>query len=287
MRIILALLTVYLVWGSTYLATRFALEGGFPPFLLGGLRYLFAGILLYAALRYRGEARPTRTQWRHCAWMGLLLIGMGNGMVNIALQYVPSSITAVAVASSALWIAFFAALRGERTSRTETVGLIIGFAGIVLLNLGGELAMSRTGLITLLIAPIAWAFGSIWSRGRDLPSPFMAAAAQMLCGSVLMFPIALLRGEHFAAWPSVHGWLSFFYLVLFGSVLAYSAYVWLMANVRPALIGSYAYVNPAIAVMLGSWLAHEHLTSKDILAIIVILTGVITLTLHKTLRKKP
>ena len=285
MRVFLALLTVYIVWGSTYLATRITLQGGFPPYYLGGLRYLCAGILLYALLRYLGFAAPTRRQWRNCALLGLLMIGLGNGLVNIALQQVSSSITAVAVASSALWIAFFAALRGERASRMEVVGLIMGFSGIILLNLGGELAANSLALIALLISPLAWAFGSIWGRGRNLPDPLMTAAAQMLCGSALMFVVAWARGERFTALPSADSWLAFAYLVIFGSLLAYTAYVWLIANVRPALIGSYAYVNPAIAVLLGAWLAHERISLQEWIAIIIILAGVLTLTLHKTLSK--
>lgn len=284
-RLLLALLTVYIVWGSTYLGIRFALEGGFPPFWLGGFRFLVAGGLMYAVLRWRGLANPTPKQWLNCAFMGFLMLTLGNGMVNIAQQYVSSGITAVAVASSALWIALFATLRGERSSRAEWLGLAIGFAGIILLNLGGELSASRTGLIALMIAPISWAFASIWSRGRNLPSPFMAAAAQMLCASVFMLVIGSLRGESFAAWPSGKGWAAFSYLVLFGSIFAYSAYIWLLQNARPALVGSYAYINPVIAVILGIMLANEQLHGKDIIAIVVILGGVILITLNKTLSK--
>lgn len=285
MRLILALLTIYLVWGSTYLGIRFALEGGFPPFWLGGIRFLLAGSLMYALLRTRGYAHPTPQQWRNCAWMGFLMLAMGNGMVNIAQQYVSSGVTAVAVASSALWIALFATLRGERSSRMEWLGLAVGFAGIILLNFGGELSASRIGLAALMIAPVSWAFASIWARGRNLPAPFMASAAQMLCAGVCMLVIGYARGEHFATWPSGKGWAAFAYLVLFGSIFAYSAYVWLLQNARPALVGSYAYINPVIAVILGITLAGERLDGKDIVAIIVILSGVMLITLNKTLAK--
>lgn len=285
-QLLAALLTIYIVWGSTYLGIRFALQGGFPPFFLGGIRFAVAGCLMYALLRARGYANPTRRQWLNCALLGFLMLAMGNGMVNVAQQYVSSAVTAVAVASSALWIALFAGLRGEHSSRMEWLGLAVGFAGIVLLNIGGELSASRTGLLALLIAPFSWAFASVWSRGRSLPAPFMSAAAQMLCGSVFMLAIGLARGERFAAAPSTSGWLAFAYLVIFGSIFAYSAYVWLLQHARPALLGSYAYINPVIAVLLGITLANERIIAKDFIAIAVILSGVIFITLGKT-RKKP
>lgn len=284
-RLFLALITVYIVWGSTYLGIRFALEGGFPPFWLGGIRFLLAGSLMYLVLRIRGYAPPSRQQWLNCALMGFLMLAMGNGMVNTAQQYVSSGVTAVAVASSALWIALFATLRGEYSSRTEWLGLAIGFAGIILLNLGGELSASRTGLIALMIAPVSWAFASIWSRGRNLPSPLMAAAAQMLCASVFMLAIGFFKDERFISMPTGSGWLALAYLLIFGSIFAYSSYVWLLQNARPALVGSYAYVNPVIAVILGMLLANERPSSKDFIAIIVILSGVLLITLSKTLNK--
>ena len=172
----LALGLVYVVWGSTYLGIRFALEGGWPPLLMAGFRFLVAGGLLYAVLRLRGVAPPTRAQWRDLWLMGFLLLGLGNGMVCIAQQTVSSGLAAVAVASCPLWIGLFAALRGERPSRLETVGLAIGFAGVAWLNSGSSLTASPQGLVALLVAPLAWAFGSVWSRSRALPSPFMAAA---------------------------------------------------------------------------------------------------------------
>lgn len=286
MRVALALLTVYILWGSTYLGIRYALEGGFAPFWLGSSRFLVAGVLMYAVLRLRGYPNPTRAQWFNCAFMAFFMLALGNGMVNVAQAHVSSGITAVGVASSALWIALFALLRGEHSSRREWLGLVIGFAGVILLNIGGELGASRIGLISLLISPLAWAFGSMWSRGRDLPAPFMAAAVQMLCGCVMMAGIALLRGEPLPM-PDSKGWWAFAYLVVFGSIIGYSAYVWLLHNVRPAPVGSYAYVNPVIAVILGSLIAGEQLVAKDMIAIVIILAGVITLTLHKSLRRKP
>jgi drug/metabolite transporter (DMT)-like permease len=283
----LALAAVYLIWGSTYLGIRFALEGGWPPLLMAGIRFIVAGGLMYAALRLRGVSAPTRAQWPTIVVMGVLLLGFGNGMVCIAEQTVSSGLAAVAVASSALWMAVFSAIRGQRPSRIEWVGLTVGFAGVVWLNAGGDLAASKVGLVALVVATIAWAFGSIWSRGRDLPSPFMTAAAQMLVGGVVMAAAGWLIGERFDGWPSLKGTLSVAYLAGFGSIVAFSAYIWLLHNVRPVLASSYAYVNPAIAVLLGAWLAHERFSGSELGAMCVILLSVVAITLAKARAPKP
>ncbi|MBN8265562.1 MAG: drug/metabolite exporter YedA [Xanthomonadales bacterium] len=280
-RVALALAAVFLIWGSTYLAIRFALEGGFPPFLLGGIRFLLAGGLVFAFLRLRGVAAPTRAQWGNAAVMGVLLLVLGNGMVNFAEKSVSSGMAAVAVASAPLWMGVFAAMRGQRPSGIEWVGLAIGFVGVVWLNAGSSLNASRAGMLALLVATIAWSFGSIWSRGRDLPSPFMASAAQMLCGGAAMLALGLAIGERFDGLPSAHGLAAFAYLVVFGSIIGFSAYIWLLHHVRPALAGSYAYVNPAIAVALGAWLAGERFGRHELLAMGVILLGVVAITVAK------
>ena len=280
-RIALALAAVFVIWGSTYLAIRFALEGGFPPFLLGGIRFLIAGSLMYAFLRWRGSPAPTRPQWRNATVMGVLLLVLGNGMVNLAEQTVSSGMTAVAVASAPLWMGVFAAMRGQRPSRMEWVGLGIGFLGVLWLNAGSSLSASPVGLVALLVAAIAWSFGSIWSRGRDLPSPFMASAAQMLCGGLAMCIVGALAGERFQGMPSTQGLAAFAYLIVFGSIIGFSAYVWLLHHVRPALAGSYAYVNPAIAVALGAWLAGERFGNHELVAMGVILLGVVAITFAK------
>ena len=280
-RVALALAAVFLIWGSTYLAIRFALEGGFPPFLLGGIRFLLAGGLVFAFLRLRGVAAPTRAQWGNAAVMGVLLLVLGNGMVNFAEKSVSSGMAAVAVASAPLWMGVFAAMRGQRPSGIEWVGLAIGFVGVVWLNAGSSLNASQAGMLALLVATIAWSFGSIWSRGRDLPSPFMASAAQMLCGGAAMLVLGLAIGERFDGLPSAHGVAAFAYLVVFGSIIGFSAYIWLLHHVRPALAGSYAYVNPAIAVALGAWLAGERFGRHELLAMGVILLGVVAITVAK------
>jgi len=283
--VVVALLLVYVVWGSTYLGIHLALESGLPPLsVISGTRFVIAGGLLYALLRWRGVAAPTRAQWPTLGVMGLCLLFLGNGMVVMAERDVSSGLAAVAVASVPLWMALFSAFRGERPTRGEWLGIGIGFAGVLWLNAGSSLTATPAGLVFLLIAPLGWAAGSIWSRGRDLPSPFMTAAAQMLCGGVILVAGGLLRGERMDMLPNLQGVLSVGYLTVFGSIIAFTAYVWLLQNVRPVLASSYAYVNPVIAVALGAWIAHERFSAADIGAMAVILAGVVVITLARVRR---
>lgn len=280
--VVLALAIVYLVWGSTYLGIRLALEGGLPPLLMvSGGRFVVAGSLMYAVLRWRGLPPPSRAQWRNVAVMGLLLLLMGNGLVVLAEQSVSSGLAAVAIASVPLWFGLFGALRGEHPSRGEWLGIAVGLAGVLWLNAGSALTASPFGLVCLLIAPLAWAYGSVWSRGRDLPSPFMTAAGQMLCGGLVLMLVGALHGERLLAWPSPQGLLAWSYLIVFGSIVAFSSYVWLLGKVRPALAGSYAYVNPVIAVALGAGLAGERFDAHELGAMAVILAGVVLISLSR------
>ncbi len=281
--IALALASVYLVWGSTYLGIRFALEGGWPPLLaVSGGRMLLAGGLMYAVLRWRGVAAPTRAQWPALAVMGLLMMLLGNGMVVLAEEQVSSGLAAIAIASMPLWMGLFGAMFGRHPSRGEWLGIGIGFLGVLWLNAGSSLSSAPSGLVMLLVAPIAWAFGSVWSRGRDLPSPFMAAAAQMLCGGVMLVALGLAMGERLPAAPTTHGTAALIYLALFGSIIGFGAYVWLLNHVRPALASSYAYVNPPIAVLLGAWLGNEHFSLHDLGALAAILVGVVVISRAKS-----
>lgn len=277
----LALASVYLVWGSTYLAIAYGLEG-YPPFLMGSLRFIAASLVFYAFLRWRGHAPPTRAQWKNAAVMGLFMMLLGNGLVNFAEQTVSSGLAAVAVASMPLWAGLFGVMRGQNPSRGEWLGLGIGFLGVVWLNLGGEMRASLGGALALLLAPIAWAFGSVWSRGRDLPAPFMSTAAQMLCGGVAMGLLGLLLGERITETPPLSATLAVGYLAAFGSIVGFSAYVWLLHHVRPALATSYAYVNPPIAVLLGALLLDERVGWASVGAMAVILAGVLIITRART-----
>lgn len=280
LQVVLALVSVYLIWGSTYLGIRIALEG-YPPFLMGGLRFVAAGGLLYAFLRWSGHAPPTRMQWRNAMVLGLLLVMLGNGLVNFAEQTVSSGLAAVAIASMPLWVGMFSAFRGRHPSRTEWLGLGVGFAGVVWLNFGSAMSASVSGMLALLVATLSWAFGSVWSRDRDLAPPFMNTAAQMLCGGAMMGALGLLLGERMHEIPPLRPTLAVLYLITFGSIVAYSAYSWLLLHVRPALATSYAYVNPPIAVLLGMLVLGEYVDARMVGAMVVILLGVLIITLAK------
>jgi drug/metabolite transporter (DMT)-like permease len=278
-----ALASVFLLWGSTYLAIRVALPG-YPPFLLGAVRMSLAGALMYAALRMRGARPPTRAQWRALWKLSIFMVLLSNGLVNMAETEVSSGFAAVAVAAMPLFAGVFAMLRGRHPSKLEWVGLVVGFAGVIWLHIGSTLSASSLGLVCLVAAPLAWAWGSIWSRELDLPEPFMAASGQMLTGSAWMLGAALVSGERMHAIPSFNETAAMLYLVVAGSIFGFTAYVWLLHHVRPALATSYAYVNPPIAVLLGALLLHEHFSAHDLGAMAVILLGVVIITLAKARR---
>jgi drug/metabolite transporter (DMT)-like permease len=281
-----ALGSVYVLWGSTYLAIRFALES-YPPFLLGAIRMAIAGAIMFAVLRWRGAKAPTRRQWRTLAVLSIWMVLLSNGLVNLAETEVGSGLAAIAVASMPLFAGVFAMLRGRHPSKIEWVGLVIGFLGVLWLNAGSELSSSLLGLVCLVIAPIAWAWGSIWSRDQDLPEPFMSAAGQMLVGSAWMLLAALVTGERFAGVPTVGATAAMLYLVVAGSIFGFTAYIWLLHHVRPALATSYAYVNPPIAVFFGFMLGGEVFTTHDLGAMAVILVGVVIITLAKARAATP
>ena len=276
----LGLLALYVVWGSTYLGIRYALES-YPPFLLAGVRFLGAGLAMYAFLRFRGVRPPTRRQWRNAAVTGVLLLLGGNGLVCYAEQSVSSGIAAVAVASMPLFAAVFSGMYGQWPSRRETVGLLIGFAGVVVLNLGSGLSGSRLGALALIVAAMSWAFGSAWSKRQDMPAGPMNTAAQMLCASVALLLVGFGTGEHLPAHPTVRATAAVVYLALFGSIVAFSAYLYVLKHARPALATSYAYVNPPVAVLFGVLLAGEHVGPFDLGGMAIILVGVGVITLAK------
>jgi len=276
------LLGVYLIWGSTYLAIR-VVVASYPPFAMAAVRFLIAGGAMYALLRWHGIAAPTRKQWFNCLVTGTLLLGIGNGLVCYAEQNVASGLTAVAVASVALFMAVFAGLYGHWPNRLEWIGLIVGFAGVVVLNFGGELRGEPLGAIALVVASIGWAFGSVWSKHQDMPHPAMSAAAQMLCGALPLGAVALLRGEHVAHLDN-GATAALAYLIVAGSLLGFSAYIYLLHHTRPALASSYAYVNPPVAVLVGVFLGGEQITRLDLVGMCVVLIGVVAITLAKTKR---
>ncbi|MBI2976950.1 MAG: drug/metabolite exporter YedA [Chloroflexi bacterium] len=269
----LALLSVYLIWGSTYLGIRFALES-FPPLLMAGFRFLIAGTLMFTFLRLRGTPMPTRRQWLGAAVIGAFLLGGGNGGVTFAEQWVSSGLAAVVIASMPLWAALFGGLWKRWPNRLEWVGLMVGFAGVAVLNLEHDFRANPLGAIVLFGAAISWAFGSVLSGRLQLPKGPMSSAAQMLVGGVLMLALGALSGERITALPSARSAAAFGYLITFGSLIAFSSYAYLLRTVRPTLATSYAYVNPLVAVGLGVLLGGEKITAAGLIATLVILGGV-------------
>ena len=274
----LSMLALYIIWGSTYLGIRVALQS-YPPFLLAGIRFAIAGLLMFGYLRWRGAAMPTARQWRNAAFTGVLLLGFGNGLVCFAEESVSSGISAVAVASLPLFAALFTGMYGEWPTCRETFGLLIGFIGVVILNFGSSLTASHIGAVALLIAAMAWAFGSVWSRRQDMPTGMMNTAAQMLCGSAALLIAGFASGEKLPAHPTWHATMAAAYLVIFGSLIAFSAYLYVLKHARPALATSYAYVNPPIAVLFGVTLLGEKVGPYDLAGMAIILLGVVSISL--------
>jgi drug/metabolite transporter (DMT)-like permease len=273
--IVLALAAVYFIWGSTYLGIRFGLEG-FPPLLMTGLRFLIAGTFLYAFLRWRGVPPPTRAQWWNLTRIGALLLIGGVGLVSVAEDLgIGSGVTATAVAVMPLWAALFSGLFGSWPGRIEWIGLVVGFAGVLVLSQEGDFQASTAGTVLVLLAPLLWAFGSVWSRHLDLPGTAMTTAGEMLAGGALLTVAGLGLGERIVEPPSTTAWLALAYLVVFGSLIAFSAFSYLIRTVKPTLATSYAYVNPIVAVILGVTLGDELLAGPVYVAMPLILLGVV------------
>jgi len=271
--IILSLLSLYFLSGGTYLAMRIALQG-FPPFILAGVRQLTAGIILFLFLWFRKHELPTRKQWLTAIVVGGLLLVVGNGGVVFAEQWVSSGLAALALGAIPLWAAIFSGLFGRWPTRIEWFGLGLGFSGLVLLNLGNGLHANPLGAIVLFIAPIGWAFGSILSQHLPSPKGLMASSSQMVAGGILLFIVGFATGEHMTSMPGPRPLAAMAYLIIGGSLIAFSAYGYLLRHVRPALATSYAYVNPLVAVGLGVALAGEQITMIELLAMLTILSGV-------------
>lgn len=286
-QLVLAFAAVYVIWGSTYLAIQFAIKT-LPPLLMAGVRFLLAGAVLYTFMRLRGQAAPTARQWRTTAIIGALLVTAGNGGVVMAETSVPSGVVALMVAMVPLWMVLLEWLRpgGVRPTARTAMGLVVGFAGIVLLVGPGDLAggggVNPAGALMVLVGSFCWAGGSIYARSAALPeNGFMATAMEMTCGGTLMLLIGLARGE-LGAWNpaavSAESVAGLAYLVVFGSLVGFSAYIWLLGNTTTARVSTYAYVNPVVAVLLGWWLANEPLTPRVLLAAGVIVAAVAVIT---------
>jgi drug/metabolite transporter (DMT)-like permease len=288
--VLAAFAAIYLIWGSTYLGIRFAVET-IPPFVLGGARFLLAGGLLYTWLRFKGVPRPAGFHWRNAAVVGGLLLGVGNGGVNWAEQRVASSLTALLIAITPLWFVLLDWLRprGARPALQTMLGIVVGFAGVAMLVRGGNTtrhtAVDLSSVAALMIASMAWACGSLYARYTPKPgSSVMAGAMQMLAGGAVLFAVGLLSGEaekFDLTGVSLRSACAFAYLTVVGSLIGFTAFSWLLNVSTPARISTYAYVNPVIAVFLGWAIGGEQLSARILWAAAVIVLGVVIITTGK------
>lgn len=278
---------LYVIWGSTYLAIRYAVAT-LPPFMMAGTRFLLAGAILVLWARWRGEARATRSNWRAAAIAGTLLLAGGNGAVVWAEQRVPSGLAALLVAAMPFWMVLAEWVRpgGNRPRVGVAAGIVLGMAGILLLVGPGSLGGTRidpVGAGALVLGSLSWAIGSLYSRHADLPAnAIFATGLEMVSGGVALWLVALIAGEwwHFdpsrASAASVGG---FFYLVVFGSLIGFTAFAWLLRVSTPAKVSTYAFVNPVVAVLLGWAIAHEPVGPRTIVAAAIIVGAVALITL--------
>ncbi|HET8967755.1 MAG TPA: EamA family transporter [Candidatus Acidoferrum sp.] len=281
--VIASFLAVYVIWGSTYFAIRVGLES-FPPLLLAGTRHIGAGVILYLLFRKSGT-RPAKAQWITAAITGILLLFGGNGGVCWAEQTVPSGITALLVATVTLWMVLVDWLRpgGHRPSARVLAGIMIGFAGLLILvgpfHLGNSGRVNPVGAVVLVLASLSWACGSLYSKHGALPSsPLLGAGMQALCGGAVLWTVGLLAGEgaHFhPASVTPRAWLAAAYLVVFGSCVGFSAYLYILKKSTAARVATYAFVNPIVALLLGWGFGGEGLSARMLIAGAVILTAVV------------
>lgn len=277
-------LIIYVVWGSTYLAIKWAVAT-IPPFALGAMRFLLAGGALYAWARWRGAPRPTAANWRASGLVGVLLLFIGNGAVSWASRRVSSGIASVLVATVPLWLVLSEAWMGKRPQLSQLLGVLIGLVGVGLLVMPAHgVAGTRTtavdtlGALVLMLGSLSWTVGSLYSRtAPQSKSAALAISMQMLVGGACLTGLALVTGnwtQLAATSPSIQSLLALGYLITFGSLIGFSTYMWLLTVASPAAVGTYAYVNPVVAVLLGVWLGGERLPSTAFLAMGIIVGGV-------------
>ena len=282
-RILLAFAAIYLVWGSTYLAIRYAIDT-IPPFLMAGTRFVVAGGVLYLWSRLTGAERPSRAAWVATAVTGILMLAVGNGAVTWSEQRIPSGLAALLVASVALWMVLLEFLRrnGTRPTRLAIIGLLLGFGGVALLVGPAALTDARDldvlASLVLVGASLSWAAGSVYSRVLPRPaSATLGSGMQMLAGGLALWLVGVSSGElgrFDLAGVTMRSLLSLGYLIVFGSLVGFTAYAWLLRVCTPAAVATYAYVNPIVAMLLGWLIASEEFGPRMIIAAAVILSGV-------------
>ncbi len=299
--LVAAFAAVYIIWGSTYLAIKYAIET-MPTFLMAGFRFTIAGGILYLWARLSpGYEKPKLVHWRTSLIVGTLLLAIGNGGVVMGEHYISSSLTALLIATTPFWIVLlnWIFLRGERPNFKVSAGLLIGFIGVWLLLPNGVTGSGPEvsggsgqlfGAIMILIASLSWAVGSLYgTHAQAARSPILASGMQMLAGGVVMLLIGTFAGEwgtlNLAA-VSTRSWVALIYLIFIGAIVAYTAYSWLLKNAQPAMVSTYAYVNPAIAVLLGWAVAGETLSGQMLLGAAIIVGSVALITSHKKEKKE-
>ena len=273
--LVACLAIVYIVWGSTYLAIHFVVDG-IPPLISSAIRNFCAGPILLAFLKWRGAPWPTWRQWRNGALIGFMMMGLGNGLVCVAETRVPSGLAALIIAGTPVFAILFAwGLFGVRPRLLEWLGIALGLAGMGLLNLDLHAAASPAYVAVLFVAGASWAAATVLQPRLDLPKGPMSAAVQMLGGGASLVVMAALHGERLdVATVPLSSWLALAYLVVFGSIVAYTAFVYVIGHSRPALATSYAYVNPVVAVGLGVLFVGEAVSAPMLAGMAVILSGV-------------
>lgn len=278
-----SLFALYIIWGSTYFVIRVGVKS-WPPLMMAGVRFLTAGVLLLTFLLFTGHRLPPLRPLLNAALIGVLLLAVGNGMVTVAEhQNVPSGIAAVVVATVPLFTLCFSHFFGIQTRKLEWLGIAIGLSGIVLLNSGGNLSGNPVGAVMILIGSLSWAFGSVYGSRIALPVGMMAGAIEMLAAGIVLLAASWITGESLTTLPTLSGFLAVGYLAIFGSIIAISAYMYLIRNTTPAVATSYAYVNPVVAVLLGTTFAGEVLSPVEWLALGIIILAVVLVTLGKYL----
>lgn len=272
-RIILSVAVLCVCWGSTFIANRFSLEC-FPPYMLNAVRFLIAGSLLYGWLRFRGAPPMDLKGWGWSFAVAVFLFIGGAGLLSVGQQWVASGLSATLIATVPLWTVLFAAFLERLPTKKEWAGLMVGFAGVALLNLNRGLHGELLGVLLVLGAAATWAVGSIMNRRLPFLNGLMGAATQMIAGGVLVLLLALLRGERIV-FPLTRGAiLGELQLIVMGSIVGFSVFVYLLAHTRPSVATSYAFINPVIAAFLGWWLAGEYVPPVNIAAMVIILAGV-------------
>jgi drug/metabolite transporter (DMT)-like permease len=282
-RVLAALITVYLVWGSTYLAVHIALTS-FSPFFLMGSRFIVAGILLFAWLKLHGARNPRCREWFDGGLIGMLLLG-GAGLTAVAQQYVSSGLVAIFIASSPVMFALWTCAFGIWPTGREWAGILAGVSGAAFLASGASFYAQPAGLIALVCSISCWTLGSVLSQRKLKPAPgAMGYASEMLIGGAFLIAVAFIRHEPLITSVNVAALAAWVYLVTIGSLVVFSAYMYLLSAASPMLASSYAYVNPVVAVFLSVLIADEKIGVREVAAVIVIFAGVALLTSGKTTR---